>query len=48
MRHLMGIQDFANSLSPKRLIPIHSFETSSFGKFFNNVETKNDGEWWTV
>lgn len=45
---ISDLKRFANALSPKRLIPIHSFETSSFAKFFNNVEIKNDGEWWII
>ena len=42
------LQRFASALSPRRLVPIHSFETDKFGEFFDNVEQKDDGEWWEV
>ena len=40
------LQRFASALTPRRLIPIHSFETGRFGEFFENVEQKEDGAWW--
>lgn len=42
------LQRFAQAIAPKMLVPIHSFETARFAEFFSNVETKADGEWWTV
>ena len=42
------LKRFAEALAPKRLIPIHSFETGQFDEFFDNVETKDDGDWWEV
>lgn len=42
------LKEFAKALAPKRLIPIHSFETDQFDNFFDNVETKDDGDWWKV
>ena len=39
---------FARSLRPSALVPIHSFETSRFGEFFDDVVQREDGEWWVV
>ena len=39
---------FAAALSPRRLVPIHSFETGRFGEFFQNVVRQEDGVWWEV
>ena len=39
---------FAAALSPRRLVPIHSFETGRFGEFFENVVRQKDGVWWKV
>ena len=45
---LADLKRFAKAINPKKLIPIHSFETESFGDHFDNVENRNDGEWWGV
>ena len=42
------LKRFAKALAPKRLVPIHSFETDQFVDHFSNVETKDDGDWWGV
>lgn len=42
------LKRFAQALTPKVLVPIHSFEPKRFEEFFGNVEMKNDGEWWGV
>ena len=42
------LERLATALSPSRLVPIHSFETARFGEYFENVEQKEDGAWWTV
>ena len=42
------LKRFACALAPRRLIPIHSFETGRFGEFFDNVEQQEDGVWWEV
>ena len=39
---------FAAALAPRALVPIHSFETSRFGEFFDNVVQRDGGEWWDV
>ena len=42
------LKRFANALAPRTLVPIHSFETSRFREFFDNVIQREDGEWWKV
>ena len=42
------LQRFAKALAPRKLVPIHSFETPRFGEFFDNVTREDDGAWWTV
>ncbi len=42
------LQRFASALAPRRLVPIHSFETDRFGEFFDNVGQQEDGAWWEV
>ena len=40
------LKRFAAALAPRALVPVHSFETSRFGEFFDNVVQRDDGEWW--
>ena len=42
------LQRFAAALAPRRLVPIHSFETARFAEFFDDVDRQEDGEWWEV
>jgi ribonuclease J len=42
------LKRLAEAISPKRLVPIHSFEPDSYPDLFENVELKNDGETWSV
>jgi ribonuclease J len=42
------LQRFAKAIAAKMLVPIHSFETKRFKEFFENVEMKEDGQWWEV
>jgi ribonuclease J len=42
------LQRYARAIAPKMLVPIHSFATKRFKDFFDNVETKEDGQWWEV
>jgi ribonuclease J len=46
--YLPDLQRLAAAISPKRLVPIHSFAPSRFGEFFENVEVRRDQEWWDV
>jgi ribonuclease J len=42
------LKTFANAIRAKKLVPIHSFETNQYPDIFNNVDLKQDGEWWEV
>lgn len=42
------LQRLATALAPRRLVPIHSFETARFGEYFANVDRQDDGVWWGV
>ena len=42
------LKRFAAALAPRKLVPIHSFETGRFGEFFEDVVQKEDGKWWAV
>ena len=42
------LKRFAAALMPRRLVPIHSFETSRFGEFFQNVVQEEAGAWSDV
>ena len=42
------LKRFAAAMSPRILVPIHSFETGRFGEFFDNVVRQEDGVWWDV
>jgi ribonuclease J len=41
---LNDLQRFAKALSPKCLVPIHTFEAARYSKFFENVNIVKDGE----
>lgn len=45
---IKDLQLFARAIAPKKLVPIHSFETGRFHEFFDNVIQKEDGLWWEV
>jgi ribonuclease J len=45
---IVDLKRFAGALSPRRLIPVHTFEGDSFSKYFINVTRRQDGEWWEV
>ena len=45
---ITDLKKFAKAISPKMLVPIHSFETKRFKEFFDNVERKEDEKWWEV
>ncbi|OUR79606.1 MBL fold metallo-hydrolase [Alphaproteobacteria bacterium 46_93_T64] len=42
------LKRLSEALAPKKLVPIHSFETDRFEEFFDNVKQKSDVEWWVV
>ena len=42
------LKRFAKAIAPKILVPIHSFSTDRFKDFFENVQMKDDRQWWEV
>lgn len=42
------LQRFAVAVSPRRLVPIHTFRPEVFPQLFENVFLARDGEWQTV
>ena len=42
------LKRFATALDPRRLVPIHSFETGRVAELFDNVDQRDDGVWWEV
>jgi ribonuclease J len=45
---IRDLQRLAEAISPKRVVPIHSFESGRYAEFFSNVECRNDGERWPL
>jgi len=43
---LADLKKLANAISPKMLVPIHTFNPEIYDDHFNNVVLKNDGQWW--
>ena len=41
---LNDLKDFVDKLSPKKIIPIHSFHPEQYHDFFENVQMVDDGE----
>jgi ribonuclease J len=41
---ITDLKDFVGKLSPKRIIPIHSFHPEQYHEFFENVQMVEDGE----
>ena len=42
------LQRFAAALAPRKLVPIHTFESDRYPELFNNVTRHRDGVWWQV
>jgi ribonuclease J len=45
---LADLQKFATALSPKQLVPIHTFEPARYSQLFGSVVQRSDGQWWEV
>jgi ribonuclease J len=45
---IADLKRLAAAVSPKVLVPIHTFGAERFPELFDNVALKNDGEWWKV
>ncbi|MGI9192970.1 MAG: MBL fold metallo-hydrolase RNA specificity domain-containing protein, partial [Actinomycetota bacterium] len=46
--YVKDLKRMAEAVTPKRLVPIHSFNTDRFADLFPNVEIQPDGAWWEV
>lgn len=45
---IVDLKRLAQSVAPRRLVPIHTFEGNRFAELFSNVVRRRDGEWWEV
>lgn len=45
---ISDLRKLADAINARCLVPIHSFETDQFHKYFDHVETKQDEVWWDV
>jgi len=45
---LADLQSFADAVSPKMLVPVHTFVPDLYKEYFKNVVLKKDGEWWNI
>ena len=44
----VDLKKMAAGISPRRLVPIHSFFADRYSELFSNVVQHNDDEWWNV
>ena len=42
------LKRLTEAISPKQLVPIHTFEPERYPELFENVKIKDDREWWEV
>ncbi|HUT56592.1 MAG TPA: MBL fold metallo-hydrolase, partial [Phycisphaerae bacterium] len=42
------LKRLAKALAPRVVVPIHSFRPDLYNEYFENVEPKEDGQWWTM
>ena len=42
------LKKMVSAISPRNVVPIHSFFPDKYPELFRNVEAHNDGEWWEV
>ena len=40
------LKAFVTAISPRKVVPIHSFMPERYPELFANVEAHDDGEWW--
>jgi len=45
---LSNLREFAKAMKPGKLVPIHFFEPDLYLENSENVEIKDDGQWWTL
>ena len=44
----VDLKAFVAAISPRKVVPIHSFTPERYPELFANVEAHDDGEWWAV
>ena len=42
------LHEFASTVKPERLVPIHTSAAEQFADLFSHVEIQEDGQWWPV
>ena len=42
------LKTFVAAISPRKVVPIHSFMPERYPELFANVEAHDDGEWWEL
>lgn len=42
------LQDFATQVEARRVVPIHTDAPERFPELFDNVDIRQDGEWWST
>ena len=42
----VDLKRFVKALSPKKVVPIHTFKPEQYEHLYPNVEVYEDGEWW--
>lgn len=45
---IVDLQRFAEAVSARKVVPIHSFMPEKYSRLFKNVKTYNDGQWWEI
>jgi ribonuclease J len=45
---IKDLQRLAKAISPKRMVPIHTFEPGRYQELFEKVHLEDDGAWWEV
>ncbi len=42
------LQRYAAAVKAKEVVPVHTLHAERFGELFENVQLREDGEWWEV
>ena len=42
------LERFVSAFPDSRVVPIHLQDREGFEELFQNVDSKDDGEWWAV
>lgn len=45
---ISDLRRFVSALSPRKVVPIHTFYPTRYTELFDDVELHNDKEWWEV